>query len=292
MDDMNYIDASSRLDSELLRSFLVVARCGSITRAAHALHRTQSAVSVQIKRLENSLGVELFERQSRGVRLTLAGERLAAEASQILALLDKVAIEFRGKVIEGPVAIGIPEEYGGTVLPGILGEFAQAHPHVEVSVQCSFSTRFAEEVSSGRLDLAVQIVSPGDTAGELLMEEETVWAASRHLPLSPDAPLPLVLFDRACWWRDAALAALEQARRSHRVAFTSESVAGVKAAVAAGLGIAVLARSWLDPGMRELGSPDRLPRLGSSRLELITGARADTSSVAAMAEAIRAEFGA
>ncbi|HUF44699.1 MAG TPA: LysR substrate-binding domain-containing protein [Aestuariivirgaceae bacterium] len=287
---MKQIDATSRLDSELLRSFLAIARSGSITRAAQILNRTQSAVSVQIKRLESKLGEELFERQARGVKLTPAGERLLGKASQILALLDTLAMEFRSGAVEGPVAVGIPEEYGGTKLPAILGEFARAHPAAQVSVQCGFSTGFHAAVAQGELDLAVYLNSPQDTAGEFLMAEETVWAASRGLPVSPDTTLPLVLFDRSCWWRDAAIAALEQAGRSYRIAFTSESVAGVRAAVAAGLGVAVLARGSLGPEMRALTPADGLPALAPSRLVLLTGPRAAAPPVAAMATAIRASF--
>ena len=287
---MKQIDATSRLDSELLRSFLAIARSGSITRAARTLNRTQSAVSVQIKRLESQLGEELFERQARGVKLTPAGERLLGQASQILALLDKLAMEFRGEAVEGPVAVGIPEEYGGTKLPVILGEFARAHPAVQVSVQCGFSTGFPAAVAGGELDLAVYLNSPQDTTGEFLMAEETVWAAARGFSVAPDMTLPLVLFDRSCWWRDAAVACLEQAGRSYRIAFTSESVAGVRAAVAAGLGVAVLAQGSLGPEMRALAPADGLPALAPSRLVLLTGRRAAAPPVAAMAAAIRASF--
>lgn len=290
MADMNEIDAASRLDSELLRSFLAIARSGSITRAARTLNRTQSAVSVQVKQLETRLGVALFERQARGVKLTSAGERLLGESSRILAALDKLALEFRGDAVEGPVAVGIPEEYGGTMLPAILGGFARAHPDVQVSVQCAFSTGFPAAVADGHLDLAVYLDSPEDGGGEFLMSEETVWAASRELSVLPDAPLPLVLFDRSCWWRDVALGALDRAGRPYRISFTSESVAGVAAAVAAGLGVAVLAQSSLGPTMRALGPADGLPALAPSRLVLVTGPRAQAAPVAVMADAIRASF--
>jgi DNA-binding transcriptional LysR family regulator len=288
--DMKEIDASSRLDSDLLRSFLAVARAGSITGAAQGLNRTQSAVSVQTKRLESKLGVVLFERRARGVKLTTAGERLLGQAHQILALLDQVAREFRRETVEGPVAVGIPEEYGGSILPAILGDFARSHPQAEVSVQCGFSTGFAAAVTKGELDLAVYLAGPQDVAGEFLMSEETIWAASRNLAVPVGGSVPLVLFDRSCWWREAAIVALEQAGRAYRIAFTSESVAGVRAAVAAGLGVGVLAAGWLAADMRRLGLADGLPQLGPSRLVLFTGRRAQAPPVAAMARVIRARL--
>jgi DNA-binding transcriptional LysR family regulator len=288
---MNHYDASTRLDSELLRSFLFVVRHGSITRAALALHRTQSAVSVQIKRLETALGVTLFTREPRGVSLTPAGEQLLGEASQILAMLDRVSRSFRSESVEGPVTVGVPDDYGSNVLPAMLADFARSHPGAEVSVRCGFSTGFPDAVANDELDLAVYVSSPGEMQGDFLAAEETIWAVARHFALPPAGEaLPVVLFDRTCWWRDAATAALDKAGRAYRIACSSESVAGVKAAIAAGLGVGVLARSSLDPGMRMLGPADGFAQLGPSRLVLLVGARGEAPPVAAMAEAIRSGF--
>lgn len=287
---MNDTDAS-QLDSELLRSFVVVARHGSITRAAQALHRTQSAVSVQMKRLERVLGADLFVRQARGVSLTTAGERLVGQATQILAMLEKVAREHRSAPVEGPVAVGIPEEYGGELLTSILGEFSRANSWAEVSVRCGFSTGFPEAIGKGELDLALYVSGPGETNGEFLASEETVWAADRSFAVpTPEEVLPVALFDRSCWWHDAAISLLEACGRSYRVAYSSESVAGVKAAVAAGLAVGVLGRSSLDRRMRILTPDERFPQLGPSRLVLLTGSRREAPPVAAMANAIRAAF--
>lgn len=287
---MNEIDASG-LDSDLLRSFVLVARHGSITRAAQALHRTQSAVSVQMKRLEMVLGTDLLVRQARGVSLTPAGERLFSQANQILAMLDKLAREYRSAPIAGPVTVGIPEEYGGEMLTSILGGFSRANASAEVSVRCSFSTGFPDAIRKGELDLALYVSGPADTKGEFLASEETVWAAARTFAVPPaEEVLPVALFDRSCWWHDAAVSLLEASGRTYRIAFSSESVAGVKAAVAAELAVAVLGRSCLDRGMRILTPDERFPPLGPSRLVLLTGARREAPPVAAMASAIRAAF--
>lgn len=289
---MNGNDGSAgRLDTGFLRSFLAVARHGSITSAAQALSRTQSAVSVQIKRLEGQLGTSLFVREARGVRLTPAGERLLGEAGRVIALLDHMAASFQGQALEGPLSVGIPDEYGGTVLPAVLREFSRAHPNVEVSVRCGFSTGFPQAVEAGDLDLAVHVGGPGETAGEFLSAEQTVWAAAGDFVLpGSDEPLSVALFDRSCWWRDAAIAALDQVGRHYRIAYSSESAAGVKAAVAAGLAVGVLASSCLDPGMRVLTAAHGLPPLAPSRLMLLSGRRHAAPAVAAMAAAFRSGF--
>ena len=288
---MNSDDGSaSPLDSDLLRTFLAVARHGNVTRAADGLHRTQSAISVQIGRLEQRLDTKLFHRQARGVSLTESGESLRVAAERIVGELDRTAAAFCASPIGGQVRIGIPDEYGSAVLPDILAAFAARHPAVEVSVQCGFSTAFPRAIARGDLDLAVFAGDCGSEDGPVLFEEETLWVSAKGFHAASDTVLPLALFDRACWWRDAALEALDRAGFRHRLAYSSESVAGVKAAIAAGLAVGVLARSTVEPSMRVLGAADGLPALPRSSLTLLEGGRADRPAHAAMAEAIRQGF--
>ncbi len=288
---MNKIERSlPRLESEVLRSFLMVAEYGNITRASEDLGRTQSAISVQIKRLEAEVGQSLFERRARGMVLTRAGERLRASARQIVAMLDQAAADLASDPIAGHVTVGIPDDYGSELLASILADFANRHPAIDVSITCGFSVGFEEAVKKGKLDIAVYAGPQNGAAGEVLLTEQTVWAGSPDMVIAEGAPLPVALFDRSCWWRDAALNALEAANITHRTAYTSESAAGVKAAIKAGLAVGILARSTVEPAMRILGAADGLPGLPASNLMLICTDRAENPAINAMADAIRRGF--
>lgn len=293
MFDMNEIDSSvATLDSDLLRSFIAVARHGSVTHAARSLHRTQSAVSVQIKQLETRLQSALFAREARGVSLTDAGERLLQSAEPIVRQLDRVAADFARAPVTGAVRVGIPDEYGATVLPDLLAAFAQRHPQVQVSVRCGFSVEFDQLVKKEQLDLAV---TTSDRSGDaenarVLMEEETLWVCRKGFPFAEDRSVPLALFERSCWWRDVAIAGLQKNERPFRVAYSSDSVAGVKAAIASGLAVGMLARSSVDSGMQVLRPRDGFPPLPVSYLLLLKGSGTATPAVEAMAEAIATAF--
>jgi DNA-binding transcriptional LysR family regulator len=280
---------SLSLDSDLLRTFLTVARHGSVTRGASALNRTQSAVSIQIKRLEESLAVALFHRRSRGVSLTEAGERLLPAAERITADLDRTARAFRADPVGGLVRVGIPDEYGSRVLPLILADFTARYPAVEVQVRCGFSVEYPDAIARGELDLAVFADDRPAPGADRLMTDPTVWVASRPYQCRADEPVPLALFDRACWWRQSAIDALEAAGQPYRLVFSSESVAGIKAAVGGGLAVGVLGRSTVDSDMQVLDSQYGFPALPPSVLRLLRG-DGGSPAVAAMASAIENGF--
>ena len=283
------MNSSQRLDTDLLRTFLTVARHGNVTRGAQALHRTQSAVSIQIKRLEESLAARLFRREPRGVSLTEAGERLRAAAERIVGDLDETVRTFRADPTGGLVRVGIPEEYGAEVLPTILANFSARFPAVEVFVRCGFSVEFPEAIRRGELDLAVfadcQCFGQPDT----LIRDPMVWVASRPWRCRDGEPIPLALFDRACAWRDVAIQALEEAGQPYRIVFSSESTAGIKAAIATGLAVGVLARSTLESSMLVLGREHGLPPLPDSVLLLLRGSDGSLA-IDAMAAAIESGF--
>ncbi|TQV83839.1 LysR substrate-binding domain-containing protein [Denitrobaculum tricleocarpae] len=290
---MNKNDRSiATLDSELLRSFIVVARRGNVTRAARALHKTQSALSVQIKQLEERLRVTLFAREARGVTLTEAGETLLQSAEPIVRQLDQVAASFAQTPVTGVVRVGIPDEYGTSILPDVLAAFAARHPQVQVSVRCGFSVDFDTMVDRGELDLAVTTSDhlPVAVKARVLLEEETLWVCRKGFPFSSGQTVPLALFERSCWWRDVAVSALQSAGRPYRIAYSSDSVAGVKAAIASGLAAGMIARSTLEPGMQILKPEDGFPELPVSHLLLLRGEGTDTVAVEAMSEAIVSAF--
>ncbi len=281
--------SSAILDTDLLRTFLAVARHGNVTRGAESLHRTQSAVSIQIKRLEERLAVALFRREPRGVSLTEAGERLRSAAERIVGDLDQTLRAFRADPIGGLVRIGIPDEYGSDVLPRILANFTARFPAVEVFVQCGLSESFPDIVKRGELDLAV-FADPGSpqSSGELIQDPMT-WVASRGYRCRGGEAVPLALFDRSCSWRDMTIEALEGIGQPYRIVFSSESVSGIKAAIATGLAVGVLARSTVENSMHILTRQHGFPRLPESVLRLVRG-RAGSPAVAAMAAAVEEGF--
>ena len=283
------MNASQVLDTDLLRTFLAVARHGNVTRGAEALHRTQSAVSIQIKRLEQSLAARLFRREPRGVSLTEAGERLRVAAERIVRDLDETVQTFRADPTGGLVRVGIPEEYGTEVLPTILADFSARFPAVEVFVRCGFSVEFPEAIRRGELDLAVFADCQRVVQSDPLIREPMAWVASRPYRCRNEEPVPLALFDRACAWRDVAIQALEDVGQPYRIVFSSESTAGIKAALATGLAVGVLARSTLESSMLVVGSDCGLPPLPDSVLLLLRGS--DRSpAIDAMAAAIESGF--
>lgn len=289
------MNASEIIDTDLLRSFLAVASCGNVTRAAQTLNRTQSAVSLQMKRLEGRLDTTLFRREARGVSLTPAGERLRETALRVITELDSAVSSLREDLVTGSVRVGIPEEYGADVLPQILSGFRVRHPGVEVSVACGYSAGFARAVDHDDLDLAVFADAPGSgddderSSDQLLAHDQLVWVGRDRRVLNPDEKLPLALFDRSCFWRDVAIAAMETIGQPFRVVFSSESTAGIKAAISSGLAVGLLGRSAVDGSMRVLDEDLGFPALPASRLVLRQRPGALPAHLA-MAEAIKEGF--
>ena len=258
---MNEIERlTGRIDADLLRTFLVVADCRNLTHAALALGRTQSAISVQVKKLEASLSVRLFAREARGMSLTEPGERLQSAARPVLRDLERVASMF-ADVLVGRVRVGIHDEYGSGVLEGILARFVAQHPDVEVEVRSVNSVDIPACITRGELDLAVHANRPDAPLGEPIRTERSAWAAADTWRPRKGAPIPLALYDRACWWREAAITALQAEGRAYRVVVSSESTAGVIAAIVSGLAVGMVARGTISKRMRILGERDGFPKL-------------------------------
>ena len=292
--------APDRLDSELLRSFLAIADAGSFSRGAERILRSQSAASLQIKRLETLLGGPVFERHARGVSLTPIGEKLYPVARRVVDLLDTTVGDLRSRSLDGSLHIGVPDEYGEIILPQVIARFARDHPRVELVVRCGFSADFPAALSKGDLDLAVHAVETPPPASQVLLKEKMQWVGSRFHSVLEQDPLPIALFDRACWWRDRALQALEAAGRRYRVIYTSESVTGVVAAIEAGVAVGLLGESSLGDwspgggspgeGLRPLLPAEGFPRMPDSLLVLEKGAGARSAAGKAMAATIVGAF--
>ena len=255
------------IDADLLRAFVAVADRGGFTPAARSLNRTQSAVSMQIKRLEATARAELFERNGRSVRLTHHGEAFLGYARRLLALQDEALQALAAERIEGPVRIGAMDDYGTRVLPGLIAEFCADHPRVAVELHTGLTAVFVEQLGR-RFDLVLAMHPAGSGRGEVVRRETTVWAASRTHALEERDPLPLALSPQPCLFRDWVLAALDKVGRPWRLAYMSPSLGAVEAAAACGLAITPLKGSMMPPSLRALTARHGLPPLPGSEIAL------------------------
>ena len=252
------------LDPDLLRTFTYIAEDGSFTRAAQRVGRTQSAVSMQMQRLEGMLGERLLSRGKGGtVQLTPHGEFLLHRARDLLALNDEIWSSFRVPTVQGTVRLGTPDDYALRYLPGILKRFAESHPSVQVDVLCLPSSDLVEKLRAGELDLT--LCSDGHTlpgyVAEPLWRGPLAWITSvRHAPHRLD-PLPVALAREGCSWAAAAVRALDGAGRRYRVAYRSATQVGTHAPVVAVLAVTVSTISWLPEGLRPVRAEEGLPPL-------------------------------
>lgn len=278
------------LDTDLLRTFVAVAGSGNFTRAAEIVHRTQSAVSMQIKRLEADIGAPLFARGPRGVELTAKGEQLLGNARRIIALIDETSASMTAPPLSGRVRLGIPEEYGVAMLSRALSAFGKVHPEVEVSADYGSSSDHVKAVAADKLDLAVVFEWQDFSDGEILMTDPTVWVTSESHALHEERPVPIALYRNSGWCTDFAIRSLDQRRLPHRVAYRSSTNGGLKMAVLSGLAIAPISRSNIPAGCRELTPEDGFGAIDASNLVLHVNPRSRGEAVEAMARAIREAF--
>lgn len=277
------------LDSDLLRTFIAVAETGSVTLGAERILRTQSAASLQIKRLEETLGQPLFRRHGRGVTLTPLGEQLLPTARQVTTTLDATLRALTADAMTGRLRLGFPDDHSHGTLAQIIAAFSQSHPSVELEVICDLSARFPAMLTNGTLDLAVYEVETADDPAAVLWQDQTHWITSRHHDLISRDELPVALFDRDCWWRDAALKALEAMQRPYRILYSSQNVQGIAAAVEAGVAVALMGSNILGKEIKALGPEDGFPVMPVSNLILRT-AGPETPARLSIETAIRDAF--
>jgi DNA-binding transcriptional LysR family regulator len=187
--------------------------------------------------------------------------------------------------------LGIPDEYADSLLPNLIARFARANPGVELAVRCSFSAGFAGALAADELDIAVHASSSTSALTTLLRREKTYWVASRHHRVHEQNPLPVALFDRDCWWRDSALAALDASGRDYREVFSSESVSGIAAAVAAGVSVALMGEDSLRADFMRLTPQQGFPAMAESALVLQVREGLDSALSRALCELIQNAFG-
>lgn len=247
------------LDMDALRAFVTVVDAGGFTAAADRLGRTQSAVSMKIKRLEELLERRLLDRSSRALSLTPAGERLMGHARRLLALNDETVAFLLAPDAEGQLRFGVAEYFAPEHLPMILARFRRAYPRVRLDVQVGLSSDLVRDMDAGALDLVIAKRDEGSARGRVLWREPVVWAAANDWVDEPGTPLPLCLLPSPCIYRARAAEGLERTGRPWRTVYTSGSIAAVRAAVLAGLGVTPLGVASLVPGLRVLSTEEGFP---------------------------------
>lgn len=278
------------LESDLLRSFLAVVEAGSVTAAAPLVGRTQSAVSLQIKRLEESLGQVLFLRKARGVAPTSRGEQLVPYARRIVALLDEAAVTLREKPLTGPVRVGIPVEYSTTILPRVLAAFDARHEGVDVSIRCDHSESQLRALRRDELDIAVIYDWTHGDKGEILATDPTVWVTSTVHNQHLRKPVPIAVYFNSRWSRDFAEESLDRLRIDWRPAWSCDMAAGMRTAVVNGIAIAPLSRSSIPEGCRELTADDGFPVVDAARVVLRRNPRGSSPVIEQMTKVLRDAF--
>ncbi|MDF1599860.1 LysR substrate-binding domain-containing protein [Mesorhizobium sp. YIM 152430] len=278
------------LDLDVLRTFVAIAETGSFTAAANAVFRTPSAVSMQIKKLEEILGRSVFSRDARSVTLTNDGEMLIGYARRLIALNREAVSKFIIPDISGVVRLGSPDDYGERVLPHVLKRFAQTHPAIAVDVVIDQSGNLKRRMADGGLDITLFTVCRSIPAeAEVLLTEPIVWGGAKGGCAHMREPLPLSIWEEGCAWRAAALEALGRAGREYRIAYMSAHTAGQRSAILSDLAVAPLPKSFIGEEIVALGPEEGLPLLPTYNLAMIVAPDA-SAPVKAAADHIRATF--
>ncbi len=266
------------VDTLILKSFVAIAETGSFSRAAETVGRSQSAVSLQIQKLEENLNCALFER-GKNIALTEQGEIFLGYARRMIELQWEAFSRLNEPEMKGTITLGTPEDFATHYLPAILASFAKQHPRVQLHVVCDLTLNLVKQFNQGHLDLILVKRDPERVkGGTKVWKEPLVWVASEHY--ESNAPIKLVLAPQPCIYRARALAALDRSRKSWEIVYTSPSLAGSIAAVRAGLGITILPARMVPAGLNVVTTSLKLPHLADSEIALL---KKDNLSVAGKA---------
>lgn len=257
-----------QIDTLLLKSFIAIAETGSFSQAADIVGRTQSAVSLQIKKLEEGLNCSLFDRSNRQVSLSEQGEIFLGYARRMVELQWDAYSRLNEPDVKGEISLGTPEDFATHYLPGILATFAKHHPHVQLNVKCDLTLNLINSFRKGAFDIILVKRDPERVkGGTKVWREPLIWAAADHYQMK--APVQLILSPQPCIYRARALAALDRARKAWNITYTSPSLAGTIAAVRAGLGITVLPFNMVPEGLSAVRGTTKLPNLANSEIALM-----------------------
>lgn len=273
-------------DPTLLRTFVAVAETLSFTQAGTRLGLSQPTVSQHIRKLELAAGRMLVARDTRAVSLTDNGEAMLAFARTILAAQDQASSYFTGSAMRGRLRFGSADDLALTQLPGILRDFRQLYPQINLELTVSQSPALLRRLQAGQLDLVFIKQDPGVGEGRLVRRDRMVWVGHRSVTLDAAAPVPVIAYPVPSISRSYALSSLEAQGRSWRITCTVKEVNGVLAAVRAGIGVAVFPQSLIPPDLAQVSASHGLPELGDIDFMLVDNPRAARQPVEALTAAI------
>jgi DNA-binding transcriptional LysR family regulator len=280
---------TAMLDLELLRSFVSVVDTGGFTRAGERVHRTQSTVSQQIRRLEETLGHPLLHRNGKQATPTEQGERFLSYARRMLALEQEAREALARPTGEGTVRLGIPEDFAAYRLTELLSNFARARPGLRLDVRCGLSAEMRRALERGELDLALYKRDAGERGGIAAWPERLRWVTSSKHPIAFDRdPVPLVMSEQGCLYRKRMIHAVESAGRAWHIAYTSPNLPGIQAAVSVGLGVSILPEVAILPHHRVLKRADGFPAVTNTEVALV--AAPDASPTTRSLAGVLADF--
>lgn len=279
------------LPMDCLRSFVTVAEVRGFTQAGKLLGRSQPAISLQIKRLEELIDAQVFQRGGPQPELTITGERMLRYAQQILSLNDEALAELARPTISGRIRLGIPSEFATILLPRVLGRFAQSYPAVGLEIKCDLSSKLLKE-EAGRYDLILALQeSPSSSNPSFIGSDELVWVTGANHDTHLQSTLPLIVAPKPCLYRARALKTLRNSGRTWRITYTNSDITGIQAAIEEGLGVTVLAQKTVPDSLKILPFSNRFPRLGKVGVHLVYNHKAASESVRKMVDYISAVIG-
>ena len=268
------------LDLELLRSFVSVVDAGGFTRAGERVHRTQSTVSQQIKRLEEDVGQPLLNRNGKDVTPTEAGERLLSYARRLLSLAEEARDVMARPGSEGAIRLGVPEDFAAYRLAKLLAAFSRSHPALRLDVRADQSTHLKRDLERGELDLALFKRTAGEGTGIAVWPERVHWVTSKSRPRDTSTgSVPLIGFPAGCLYRSRAIHALESVGRAWHMAYSSSSLAGIQAAVAAGMGLSILSEIAIQADHRVLTAKDGFAPIDRTEVALVAAPEASPATL-------------
>ncbi|MCP4433718.1 MAG: LysR family transcriptional regulator [Gammaproteobacteria bacterium] len=281
------------LPTDLLRTFVTITDLGSFTRAGDKLGRSQPAISLQIKRLEDMLKTRLYERSSRDLVLSHSGRQLTDYARKMLAINDEAVVKLLQQDVEGSVHLGIPNEFAASRLfPEVLSRFSQSYSQVQLQVTCDLSVNLLNRLKRNSFDLVLALHDSSDSGYyKESWFEEIVWVCGPDSNASQREPIPLIVAPEGCIYRQRMIEALDTIGKPWHIVYTSQNYGGIRAGVMAGLGVTALARNTVSEGMIILGSAERMRRL--QQVELGLHYDAENASIASrrLAEFISMHYG-
>ncbi|WP_268761119.1 LysR family transcriptional regulator [Burkholderia sp. Leaf177] len=273
-----------------MRAFLAVSETRNFTQAATRLHRTQSAVSMKIKRLEEIIGERLFERDTTAVTLTAVGERFIGIAHRLVQAHEDAFFALQHNLAIGKLTLATSETFASCLLPPVLAKIDTAFPNIAMEIRCGHSWKMLESMETEDIDLVVATKYPARCDGVLLARERLMWVCKKDSPVYRQATVPLAVFPDGCLYRRAGLAALDAHKKNWRIAYTSLNHEGLLAAVDAGSAVSIMIESAVNNRHRVLTPADGFPALASTEIELYAR-RSDISPVArSVLDIIRSHF--